>query len=292
MIGTVGHLLILVSFVAAAVSGIAYFRGSYMDTRNRAWRKIARPAWTVMTVASMTAFGILMYLAVTNQFQYAYIYENTSLDLELKYRIAATWAGQEGSFLLWILLNALVGMVVMRLVRDFEAPVMAVIALCQVFLIGMIVGLNVGALEIGASPFATLAEKFPTAPMIQAGITPTDGQGLNDLLQNYWMVIHPPILFLGFSTMIVPFAFAVAALWKKRYTDWVRPALPWALIGVLCLGVGISLGGYWAYITLSFGGYWAWDPVENASFLPWLAATGYLHSTIVQERKRMLKSWT
>ncbi len=284
MIGTVGKLLILVSFVAAAASGIAYFRGSYMDTRNRVWRKIARPAWTVMTVASISAFGILMYLSVTYQFQYAYIYDNTSLDLELKYRIAATWAGQEGSFLLWILLNALVGMVVMRLVRDFEAPVMAIIALCQVFLIGMIVGLNVGALDIGASPFATLAEKFPTAPMIQAGITPTDGQGLNDLLQNYWMVIHPPILFLGFSTMIVPFAFAVTALWKKRYTDWVRPALPWALIGVLCLGVGISLGGYWAYITLSFGGYWAWDPVENSSLVPWIVGIAALHTMIVQKR--------
>jgi len=163
---------------------------------------------------------------------------------------------------------------------------MAVVALCQVFLLSMVVGLQFGPIEIGASPFLTLAEKFKDAPIFQQnpGFIPADGQGLNDLLQNPWMTIHPPMLFVGFSSMVVPFAFAVAALWKRRYTEWVRPALPWTIGAVMMLGVGIAMGGYWAYITLSFGGYWAWDPVENSSLVPWLVGVAAFHTMLVQKK--------
>src|SRR5690606_32791047 len=141
----------------------------------------------------------------------------------------------------------------------------------RVFLSSMIVGLAVGPFHLGPSPFITLAEKFPDAPMLQQpGFMPEDGQGLNDLLQNPWMVIHPPTLFAGFSMMAVPFGFAIAGLWLRRYTQWVRPSLPWSLAALGFLGLGIMMGGYWAYVTLSFGGWWAWDPVENSSFVPWL----------------------
>jgi cytochrome c-type biogenesis protein CcmF len=284
MLGTIGQLLILTSFVACGLAGFAFLQAARLEDASSDWKRIGRAAWGVMLVSSLTAFGLLMWLSVTHQFQYAYVYENTSLALPLQYLISATWAGQEGSFLLWIILNGVVGVALIRWARDYEAPTMTVVAFSQVFLITMIVGLKIGSFTVGASPFITLAEKFPDAPMLQAGLIPKDGQGLNDLLQNYWMVIHPPTLFSGFATMMVPFAFAITALWKKKYTEWVRPALPWTLVALLLLGVGIAMGGYWAYVTLSFGGYWAWDPVENSSLVPWLVGVAGLHTMIIQKR--------
>jgi len=284
MIGSIGTGLLLLALVGTALSGYAYLQNSDVDIAVKPWKKLGRIAWTTSTIMSIVAFGILIYLGITHQFQYAYVYDNTSIDLPTDYLVAASWAGQEGSFLLWIVLNGLVGLAIIRLAKGYEAPVMAVIALCQFFLLTMVAGVDLGMFKLGVSPFMTLAEKYPTAPMILAGVTPTDGQGLNDLLQNYWMVIHPPVLFIGFASMIVPFAFAVTALWKKGYTEWVRPALPWTLFGVVSLGVGIVMGGYWAYITLSFGGYWAWDPVENSSLVPWLVGIAALHTMIIQKR--------
>lgn len=284
MIGAIGKLLILVGFVATALSGVAYYRAAQLESGSRDWLRVGRSAWSVMAIGLSIAYGFLFYLSLTHQFEYAYVYEHTARDLGLKYLISANWAGQEGSFMIWIVLNGLVGWSVMRWAREYEAPAMAVIALCQVFLISMVAGLDLGFFKLGASPFQLLSEKFPNAPMLAAGLVPEDGQGLNDLLQNYWMVIHPPTLFVGFASMIVPFAFAVAALWKKRYTQWVRPALPWALFSTMILGVGIAMGGYWAYVTLSFGGYWAWDPVENSSLVPWIIGVAAIHTMIVQKR--------
>ncbi len=238
-----------------------------------------------MVVGIVGASALLFYLLLTHQFQFAYVYQQTSRDLPVHFLISSFWAGQEGSFLLWIFFMGVLGLALIKLTREWEAPVMAVVALSQLFLISMVVGLKLGALEIGASPFMTLAEKFPDAPMLQVpGFIPADGSGLNDLLQNYWMVIHPPTLFVGFTMMVVPFGFAVAGLWRRRYTEWVRPALPWALTATAVLGVGIALGGYWAYETLSFGGYWAWDPVENSSLVPWILGIAAVHSMIIQKK--------
>jgi cytochrome c-type biogenesis protein CcmF len=284
MVGTIGQLLVLLSFVACGLAGLTYFRAAKDERRMAEWIRIARAAWVVMTVSVLGSGALLIYVVVTHQFQFAYVYEHSSLSLPLEYLVSASWAGQEGSFLLWILLNGLVGLGLIRWGRDYEATTMSVVALCQIFLISMILGLEIGPLSIGASPFQLLADKFPDAPMLRAGVVPADGSGLNDLLQNYWMVIHPPTLFVGFAAMIVPFAFAVSALWKKRYTDWVRPALPWALFASMILGVGIAMGGYWAYVTLSFGGYWAWDPVENSSLVPWLIGVAAVHTMIIQKR--------
>jgi len=284
MLGSIGKLLILTAFVACALSGFAFFRAAQLKEGTSDWKRIGRAAWGVMLVAVLSAFGLLIYLSVTHQFQYAYIYQYTSMDLPLSYLVSASWAGQEGSFLLWIIMNSLVGIALIKWASSYEAPTMAIVAFCQIFLMSMIVGLNIGSLPIGSSPFMLLIEKYPEAPMLQAGIVPNDGQGLNDLLQNYWMVIHPPVLFLGFASMIVPFAFAVTALWKRQYTAWVRPALPWALFAVMALGIGVAMGGYWAYETLSFGGYWAWDPVENSSLVPWLIGIAAIHTMIVQKR--------
>ncbi|MCH8123791.1 MAG: cytochrome c biogenesis protein CcsA [Bacteroidetes bacterium] len=284
MIGIAGKILLLIALTGTALSGYAYLKRSEIDDHVDQWKRYGRYLWALSALASTAAFGLLIFLNVTHQFQYAYVYEHTSVSLPLDYLVAASWAGQEGSFLLWIVMSGFVGLAVIRLAKAYEGPVMAVMALSQFFLLTMVAGLDLGAFTLGISPFVTLIQKFPSAPMIQAGIIPTDGQGLNDLLQNYWMVIHPPILFSGFAAMMVPFAFAITALWKKRYTQWVRPALPWTLFGVLALGIGIILGGYWAYITLSFGGYWAWDPVENSSLVPWLVGIGAVHTMIIQKR--------
>jgi cytochrome c-type biogenesis protein CcmF len=289
MIGIVGELLLLVALVAGGVSGAAFFWSARSETEaDRRWMPIAKGAWAVMAAGVVAASGLLLWMLLTHQYEYAYVYKNTANAQPLKYLISAFWGGQQGSMLLWALTATGVGSAALALApRRWRAPVMTVVAGHQFVLLTMVVGLQLGGgLTLGASPFATLAEAMPEAPIFQQnpGFVPADGTGLNDLLQNPWMAIHPPIMFTGFAAMLVPFAFAVAALWKRRYTEWVRPALPWALFGAMIVGTGIAMGGYWAYVTLNFGGYWAWDPVENASLVPWLVGLAALHTMLVQKK--------
>jgi len=290
MLGTIGDALLLVAFIVCGVSAFAFFWSAQTDESKpyaQAWKRMGRWAWGVMSMAVIGASGVLWYLILNHQYQYAYVYQNSSNDLPWHYLFSTFWAGQSGSFLFWILMMCGVGAALIGYVqRDYERHVMAVVGLSQFFLLSMIVGLQFGPLEIGASPFVPLAEKFTDAPIFQQnpGFIPADGQGLNDLLQNPWMTIHPPFLFIGFSSMVVPFAFAIAALWRKKYTQWVRPALPWTLFAVAILGVAITMGGYWAYVTLSFGGYWAWDPVENSSLVPWIVGVAAFHTMLVQKK--------
>ena len=154
----------------------------------------------------------------------------------------------------------------------------------QVVMPALIIGVVLPGLDfrIGSSPFILLREVMQEAPIFKTNpeFIPADGTGLNPLLQNYWMVIHPPTLFLGFASTLVPFSFCIAGLWLKKYREWVRPALPWALFGGAVLGLGILMGGYWAYETLNFGGYWNWDPVENAVYVPWLILVAAIHTMI------------
>ena len=243
--------------------------------------------WGLKGFFLLGASGILVYFLITHQFQYFYVYNYTSSDLGVHFLIAAFWGGQEGSFMLWMLITSLIGLGMIRWIdNDYRAPVMFVMTLTQFFLITMIAGIDVFGVKIGASPFRTLVEEMADAPFLQANpdFVPADGKGLNDLLRSSWMLIHPPILFFGFSMMTIPFAFAIAALWKRRYYQWVKPALPWTLGANLCLLTAIFLGGYWAYETLSFGGYWAWDPVENASFVPWLVGVAGIHMMLIQRK--------
>jgi len=290
MLGTIGDVLLLLAFVACGVSAFAFFWSAQTDKsspRARIWKQTGRWAWGAMIGGVVSASGVLWYLILNHQYQYAYVYQNSSNDLPWHYLFSTFWAGQEGSFLFWILMMCGVGAALIAYVdRSYERHVMAVVGLCQFFLLSMIVGLQFGPIEIGASPFVPLAEKFTDAPIFQQnpGFIPADGQGLNDLLQNPWMTIHPPFLFIGFSSMVVPFAFAIAALWRRKYTQWVRPALPWTLFAVAILGVAITMGGYWAYVTLSFGGYWAWDPVENSSLVPWIVGVAAFHTMLVQKK--------
>ncbi|SHK19961.1 cytochrome c biogenesis protein CcsA [Rhodothermus profundi] len=285
MIGVLGHLAVLSAFVACVLAGLAYWQAARQRDAFD-WIRLARGSWHVMFGATVVASGALLYLILTHQFQYAYVYQYSSRDLPLHYLISSFWAGQEGSFLLWILYTGLLGFGMMRWSGRFEAPAMAVIALSQAFLLSMVIGVKLGPLTIGSSPFQLLVERFPDAPIFRQnpGFVPADGNGLNDLLLNPWMTAHPPTLFVGFAAMAAPFALAIAALWQRRYREWIRVAMPWMLFAVLALGAGILLGGYWAYETLSFGGYWAWDPVENSSLVPWITGVAALHAMLIQRR--------
>ncbi|MEM6336221.1 MAG: cytochrome c biogenesis protein CcsA, partial [Bacteroidota bacterium] len=286
MVGILGNVLILGSFVLCIGTVFAYYRATN-DQRagvESNWLRLGRLGWTLSTTMLFGASGLLWYLLFTHDFSYYYVWKNTSLDLPPYYLISSLWAGQEGSFMVWMMFTGLTGWGVIKYGRHLEAPSMAVIAFCQMFMISMIVGLQFGSVPIGSDPFKLLTTHFPDAPFLQNGGTPPDGNGLNDLLKNPWMAIHPPTMFIGFALMIVPFAYAIAGLWTRDYSSWVKPALPWALFSAMMLGSGLLMGGYWAYVTLSFGGYWAWDPVENSSLVPWLIGVAAIHTMLAQKR--------
>ncbi|MEJ7589148.1 MAG: cytochrome c biogenesis protein CcsA, partial [Ferruginibacter sp.] len=228
-------------------------------------------------------FSSLFYICANHYIEYLFGYKHTSRELEFKYLFASIWEDQSGSFLLWSIWHCVLGLFLIRKTREWEAPVMSVISLAQLFLAMMIMGIYIFGTKIGNSPFVLTRNEISgpifTMPNYLSMIK--DGVGLNVLLRNYWMVIHPPILFLGFASTIIPFAFAYAGLQTKRYGDWVKPAIPYALFSTCVLGVGIMMGAKWAYESLSFGGYWAWDPVENASMVPWLIMIAGLHTMVI-----------
>jgi cytochrome c-type biogenesis protein CcmF len=285
MIGIIGKILINAAFGSTIIAAIGYFLYSRNDD-NR-WFRASNWLFGLQGIFLVAASAILVYLILSHQFNYYYVFNYTSSDLQLKYLVAAFWGGQEGSFMLWIFFSILIGLGLMKWTRKpYRGPVLFFLTLTQVFLFSMIAGIHIGDVAIGASPFRTIAEAMPNAPFIQANpdFIPADGKGLNDLLKSPWMVIHPPILFFGFAMMTVPYCFAMAALWKEKYNEWIHPALPWTLGANVCLLTAIFLGGYWAYVTLSFGGYWAWDPVENASLVPWLLGTAGIHTMIIQKK--------
>lgn len=283
--------LVVFSFILVLYSAVAFF----LSTREKnpldsPWIKTARWAFGISTLLITLTAVVLMYLIHTHQFQYNYVYGYSSLDLPNNYLLSTFWAGQEGSFLLWIFWVSVLGLFLIKTSKDYEPYVMSVFSISLVFLISMILGVKIGDMTIGSNPFKTIYEAFPG--QVPLGFVPADGKGLNPLLQNYWMTIHPPILFTGFASSLVPFSFAMAALWRKKYDEWITPAMPWSIWASLSLGTGIMLGGYWAYETLGWGGYWAWDPVENSSLVPWLIVVASFHSMLVQRKTGGLKRFT
>lgn len=287
MIAEAGRWFLSIAFISSVFTMVLYAYASIKHDKKA--EQISNWLWGLKGILVTAASAALIYLIMTHQFQYFYVWNYTSLDLESQYLFSAFYGGQEGSFLLWVFFAFLVGLGLIKWTRKpYRGPVMFVMAMTQFFLLSMILGWDFGVAKIGASPFRTIAQEMPNAPFLQAnpGFVPQDGTGLNDLLKSPWMMIHPPIIFLGFSMMTVPFAFAVASLWTKTYHEWIRPALPWTLAANLCLLTAIFLGGYWAYETLSFGGYWAWDPVENASLVPWLIGTAGIHAMIIQRKSK------
>ena len=283
--GQIGHFFVLLAFIASIISTIAFFTASRKTDliEKKSWLNFARLAFITQLIAAVIIFITIFYICANHYFEYMYAYKHASKELEPKYLLACIWEGQEGSFLLWTIWHSILGIFIMAKSKEWEAPVMTVISLAQFFLLMMLLGLYVGDVRLGSSPF-TLTRNEIAGPIFSQPNYLTfikDGIGLNVLLRNYWMVIHPPILFLGFASTIIPFAFAYAGIQTKRFGDWVTPALPWALFSACVLGVGIMMGGKWAYESLSFGGYWAWDPVENASLVPWLILIAGMHTMVI-----------
>ena len=234
----------------------------------REFRLSARIGYYVLLAFVILALVDLFTLFVGDKFNYSYVASYSSRDLSLQwphfFKVSALWAGQQGTFLLWLVFGTLLGLWVRSKAKENEGWVMFFYILAQSFLL---------ILTIVSDPFK------------QLDFMPADGQGLNPLLQNYWMQIHPPIVFLGFASGCIPFAFAMASLAANKYDNWVKQTMPWAIFSMVTLGLGIFLGGYWAYETLGWGGYWAWDPVENASFIPWMTGIALVHGMVIERAR-------
>ncbi|MCK9409102.1 MAG: cytochrome c biogenesis protein CcsA [Bacteroidetes bacterium] len=289
-----GAALVKIAFASSILSTVLYFvvHRNPSDTV----KKIARLFYELTVAGLVTASAILLYFILTHQFQYYYVWNYSSTDLPLSLLISTFYAGQEGSFMLWSLYTGVIGLVLLRYTakRGYEPEFMAVFSAILSFLILMLVVknpfkpiweqfstelLHVGAVPVGTTNFIWVDQ----ARGLWAQV-PLEGKGLNALLQNYWMVIHPQILFIGFTSMSIPFAYAVAGMLKKDYVSWIRVATPWTAFGSMMLGTGIILGGYWAYETLGWGGYWGWDPVENSSLVPWLVCVASIHTMLAQRK--------
>jgi cytochrome c-type biogenesis protein CcmF len=287
--GQLGHFFVITSFVASLFSAFSYFkavRSEQIDPAgSRSWLLMGRGGFSLHAAAVVSIFIALFYIIQSHLFEYHYAWEHSSLSLSPKYLLSCFWEGQEGSFMLWTFWHCILGLVVMNTAKGLETRTMAIISVVQVCLATMILGFYLGPdIKIGSTPFMLMRHSMASAPIFSMPNYMDfvkDGNGLNVLLQNYWMVIHPPVLFLGFAATLIPFAYCMAALWKGEYTTFVKPTIAWALFNGAVLGTGIMMGGAWAYESLNFGGYWAWDPVENASLVPWLTLIAGLHTLLV-----------
>ena len=299
MIFDFGYMALVLSLILCAFGMAAGFWGGQLESReydpvaparrqgkttgtllNDSWsERLTETSFnSIYAVCGLVGIAalILWYGLFTDQFQISYIWNSSERSLPAFYKFAAMWGGQAGSLLFWTLLLSLFSTAAAVTFRNKQRSLMP----------------YVNATLLATLLFFLTLLVFSANPFEQIGIVPSDGRGLNPLLQNYWMVIHPVMLYLGWVGLSVPFAFAVAALLSKRLDRrWVRTVRRWTLIPWMFLSTGIIMGSQWAYMELGWGGYWAWDPVENASFLPWLTATAFLHSIIIQEQRGILKVW-
>jgi cytochrome c-type biogenesis protein CcmF len=251
-----GDLMLKLAFVGALLATALFvpaLRG----------RRSAAAGWAFVAHALLLvgALSLLWWLFLAHRFEYEYVAQYSSRALSPALTFAASWAGQEGSILLWVTLAALLGLALLRQPGALTHPAMFFVGLLQSGLLLLL---------------------LVRTPFRMSATVPADGLGLNPLLEDPWMVVHPPVLFLGYAALALPFALALAALVRQDYKEWNRMAWPWALFGVVTLGAGIVLGGIWAYKVLGWGGYWGWDPVENASLIPWLVAVALLHGLLIQ----------
>lgn len=302
--GRIGNFAIATAFVTAFIAFLSYA----FSINNRIkgfidWKKLGRTAFIVHGLAVFTVIGVLFYILINHRFEYQYAFQHTSKTLPFKYVFAAFWEGQEGSFLLWTFWLVIISFVLMFTSKEWEGRVMTIFALVQMFIISMVLGVvfqipGFEEYKLGSNPFTLFRDnaQFANIPILLEStlengvrvnhyLDKLDGRGLNPALQNYWMTIHPPTLFLGFALTLVPYLFAVAGLWSGKLSEWTKPAIPWAFTGVAILGGGVLMGGAWAYEALNFGGFWAWDPVENSSLVPWLTLVAAGHLMLVPKNK-------
>ena len=298
-IGNLGQAFISIAFAASFLAAFSFYSASKSDKLRLEWLPLARVSFYIHGIAVFGIIACMFTMISGHYFEYQYVWQHSSLDLPSHYMISCFWEGQEGSFLLWTFWNIILGAILIRKTKKWEPTVLTIVSIIQAFLVSMIIGIYLLGVKIGTSPFVLIRNLeenigLPWTEManyLQVVPQFLDGRGLNPLLQNYWMVIHPPILFLGFALTMIPFAYAISALWKKQYAEWVREALPWTYASIMVLGTGILMGGAWAYEALSFGGFWAWDPVENSSLVPWIILVAAAHLMLIfKARKAALRS--
>ncbi|QUJ77855.1 heme lyase CcmF/NrfE family subunit [Sulfitobacter albidus] len=275
MITELGHFALLLALGVALIQTVVPLVGAARGWHS--WMAVAEPAATVQFVLIAASFGALTWAFVTSDFSLAVVTANSHSMKPMIYKITGTWGNHEGSMLLWVLIVALFGAMAAwfggQLPASLRARVLSVQAAIGVAFLLFIL--------LTSNPFARLA------------VPPFDGQDLNPLLQDPGLAFHPPFLYLGYVGLSMAFSFAVAALIEGRVdAAWGRWVRPWTLAAWVFLTIGIALGSWWAYYELGWGGFWFWDPVENASFMPWLLAAALLHSAIVVEKREALKSWT
>ena len=264
MVPELGQIALILALLLALVQSVAPLWGSF--TGNRAMMALAKPAVTGQLVFAAVAFGALTYAFVVNDFSVAFVAGHSNAELPMFYRVGAVWGGHEGSLLLWILVLAIWSALVAAFSRQMPARFVARV-------LGVL-----GIVAVGFLSF-TLFTSNPFDRLIPA---PLNGQDLNPILQDPALMIHPPMLYIGYVGFSVAFAFAIAALLEgKLDAAWARWTRPWTTAAWVFLTLGISLGSWWAYYELGWGGWWFWDPVENASFLPWLIGTALIHSLAV-----------
>ena len=263
--GFPGNMAILMAGIMALVTGGSFFITA-LGRKNLA--SIGRNAYLLQVAFTLAACVNLYYLFFTHDFSIKYVYEYSSLSLPFFYLVSSFWAGQEGTYLLWLLFSSLFGLAILFRGGKYTTWGMSFYSIINIFFCLVLMKM---------SPFA------PLGGVVQ------DGAGLNPLLQDPWMVIHPPVVFLAFAVAGVPFAIALAAMVRRDFTGWLPMIFPYMILVALGLLAGNAMGGYWAYKTLGWGGYWAWDPVENTSFVPWMIATGLIHSLIIEKRTGALR---
>jgi cytochrome c-type biogenesis protein CcmF len=293
-----GRLFVALSFAGALVAAFFYGIQAFRTPEEREERPAlgvrgaARWAYGLHSIGVLGTIAVLFIALFNHWFEFDYVWRHSSLDMPMQYIASCFWEGQEGSFLLWLTWHMILGWVLIRTAKTWEYGTLFALSLVQLFLASMLLGIYLGDLKLGSSPFILIRELPDNIGLPWTQMSDylmripafRDGQGLNPLLQNYWMVIHPPTLFLGFAAVTIPFLFAMTGLWEKRYTEWVQPALPWTFFGISILGTGILMGGAWAYEALSFGGFW--DPVENSSLVPWLTLVAAGHLMMVVKHKK------
>jgi len=293
MFADFGYGVLVISFVLAFYATAAAIYG--YQKKSQKWVESSRLAMQLtFPMISLASFS-LIYMLVTDQYHVSFIYEVTSRSMPYYLKITSLWGGQSGSLVFWAwLMSAFATAVTLRKWdrdREFLPWVIVVSSITLAFFVGLVVFYE--------NPFVKFWQTFSgeviTAMLQPAGsvpFTPLDGRGLNPLLRHPGMIIHPPMLYLGFVSFVIPFSFAIAALVTGRTDDrWIRITRRWTIVAWLFLSVGLVLGGRWAYDVLGWGGYWGWDPVEIAAFMPWLSGTAFLHSVMIQEKRGMLKYW-
>jgi len=293
MVSNFGFGALVITLVVAVYGIVAAIYGARKNSM--AWVESARKAMLLtFPLISLVALAII-YLLVTGDYQVQYVYNVTSSSMPLYLKVTALWGGQAGSLIFWSwLMSAFASAVTLRKWdrdREFLPWVIVVSLVTLVFFVGMSIFFENPFVRFWSSPTGTeiVAMFKPTG----AGpLAPFDGRGLNPLLRHPGMVIHPPMLYLGFVSFVIPYAFGIAALITGRTDDrWIRVTRRWTLVAWLFLSLGLVLGSRWAYDVLGWGGYWAWDPVEIAAFMPWLSGTAFLHSVMIQEKRGLFKRW-